>query len=88
MRRGELRPFANVSMANGDGTTIGETVINSTCPWGIPINVGDNYSFDPLVLPPIVITGEHEGDYIQFIQEDVSWTSRTTTGVVNCKNGG
>lgn len=80
--------FADVSMTNGDRVTIAETVINSTYPWGMPINVGDSYSFDLPLSPPIVITGEHEGDYIQFTQGDLSWTSRTTTGAAICKNGG
>ena len=75
-------------MANGDGDTIGQTVINTTYPYGMPINVGDAYSFQPLLLTAIVITGEHEGDYIQFTQGDMSWTSRTTTGVATCTNGG
>lgn len=80
--------FANVSMANGNGDTIGETVINYTYPFGMPINVGDTYSFQPRLGLAIMITGEHEGDYIQFTQGDLSWTSRTTTGVANCTNGG
>lgn len=79
--------FADVSMTNGDGVTIAETVINSTYPLGMPINVGDSYSFNVPLSPPIVITGEHEGDYIQFTQGDLSWTSRTTTGAVICHNG-
>lgn len=80
--------FANASMANSDGGTIGDTVINTTYPWGMPINVGDSYSFEPGPLPAIVITGEHEGDYIRFTQGDLTWTSRTTTGTPNCTNGG
>lgn len=80
--------YANVSMENGNGDTIGETVINSTYPWGMPINVNDSYSFQPTLLPAIMITGEHEGDYVQFTQGDLSWTSRTTTGVAICTNGG
>ena len=84
--------FANVSMENADGDAIGETVINSTYPLGMPINVGDPYSFlprlSPAIVTAIVITGEHEGDYIQFTQGELSWTSRTTTGVPNCTNGG
>lgn len=80
--------FANVSMVNGDGDVIGETVINTTYPLGMPINAGDTYSFQPLLSEAIMITGEHEGDYIQFTQGDMSWTSRTTTGVATCTNGG
>ncbi len=48
---------------------------------GMPINVGDTYSFLPLRSPAFMISGEHEGDYIQFTQGDWSWTSRTTMGV-------
>lgn len=75
-------------MVNADGEATGQTVINDTYPLGMPINVGNPYSFLPTLSLPIVITGEHEGDYIQFTQGDLSWTSRTTTGVANCTNGG
>lgn len=76
-------------MANDNGESIGETVINPTYPLGMSINVGDTYSFNPLQLPAIMmITGEHEGDYIHFTRGDMSWTSRTTTGVATCRNGG
>ncbi|CAF9941749.1 hypothetical protein IMSHALPRED_002875 [Imshaugia aleurites] len=80
--------FANVSMANSNGDVLDETVLNVTFPLGMPINVGDTYTFLPQLSPAIMITGEHEGDYIQFTQGDMSWTNRTTTGVAKCTNGG
>ena len=82
-------------MTDGEENVLGQTVVNDTYPLGMPINVGDTYAFMPSGLPtipsintPLMITGEHENDYIQFTLGSLSWTSRTTAGVATCSNGG
>ena len=82
--------FASVTVKDSDGNVLGETTVNDTYPLGMPINVGDTYafSFNELASTALMITGEHAGDYIQFTLGTLSWTSRTTTGVATCRNGG
>ena len=87
--------FASVTVTDGEGNVLGETTVNETYPLGMPINVGDTYAFlpnglstIPSMTTPLMITGEHENDYIQFTLGSLSWKSRTTTGVANCTIGG
>ena len=87
--------FASVTVTDGEGSVLGETAVNDTYPLGMPINVGDTYAFlpnglstTPSMTTPLMITGEHEDDYVQFTLKSLSWKSRTTTGVATCSNGG
>ena len=50
--------------------------------------MSDPYEFDSKLPNAIIITGEHENDYVQFTYGSLSWTSRTTTGSATCSNGG
>ena len=37
---------------------------------------------------PLVITGEHENDYVHFTIAALSWQSKTPNGGASCKFGG
>ena len=80
--------YAIVKLYDNDKTVIGETPTNATNPIGEPINTSDPYNFASKLPNAIVITGEHENDYVQFTYGGLSWTSRTTTGPATCSNGG
>ena len=76
-------------MYDNAGNDIGDTPVDETKdPIGKPINAADPYSFASKLSLPLVITGEHENDYVRFTLGSLSWTSRTTTGPATCKNGG
>lgn len=81
--------FAIVKMLDNDKNDIGDTQTDPTTnPLGDPINNSDPYSFTSKLPLPLVIVGEHEGDYVQFTYGSLSWTSRTTSGSATCSNGG
>ena len=76
-------------MRDNAGNNIGSTHIDSTKnPIGDPINAKDPLSFASKLTNPLIVTGEHQNDYIQFSLGALSWTSRDTTGPAHCKNGG
>ncbi|KAK0510954.1 hypothetical protein JMJ35_006506 [Cladonia borealis] len=79
--------FANVTLYDNDKSVIGQTNTDDDSV-GEPINASDPYEFDSKLPNAIVITGEHEGDYVQFTYGSLSWRSRTTTGSATCSNGG
>ncbi|KAM0796822.1 hypothetical protein BDR22DRAFT_505206 [Usnea florida] len=81
--------FAVVNLKDGAGNDIGDTKVDpATDPIGIGINSGASYSFDSKLPKPIIITGEHENDYVQFVYGDLSWQSKTPNGGGRCNNGG
>ena len=80
--------YAIVTLKDNNKSIIGQTPTNETNPLGEPINTSDSYNFNSDLSNPIVITGEHENDYVQFTYGGLSWTSRTTTGPATCSNGG
>ena len=81
--------FAIVNLKDGAGNDIGDTNVDPTTdPIGIGINSGAPYSFDSKLPNPIVITGEHENDYVQFTYGSLSWQSKTPNGGGSCNNGG
>ena len=66
---------------------IGETQVSNGAA-GVPIDVGNSYSFTSKLLHPLVITGEHENDYVQFTIGGLSWQSKTPSGGASCTVGG
>ena len=81
--------FAIINLKDGNGNDIGDTTVDSTTnPFGDPINAGNSLSFNSKLPYPIVVTGEHENDYVQFTYGDLSWQSTTPNGDAHCDVGG
>ena len=81
--------FSVIKLKDGAGNDIGDTSVNpSTDPIGQGINDGSSYSFTSKLPNPLVVTGEHEHDYIQFTYGGLSWQSKTPNGGAYCNNGG
>ena len=81
--------FAIIKLKDGPGNDIGDTTVNpSKDPDGEGINDGSSYTFISKLPNPIVVTGEHEHDYIQFTYGGLSWRSKTPNGGAYCNNGG
>ena len=81
--------FANITMYDNNKQVIGQTSIDpNKNPLGDPINTSDPYSFASKLAQPMIVTGEHENDYIQFVIGSLSFSSRTTSGSATCSNGG
>lgn len=76
--------YGSVLMVDNNKATIGQTVIDADHPIGYPINVGSSYSFDSKLPNPLVITGEHDHDYVQFTYGSLSWQSTTPNGGGTC----
>lgn len=84
-----LNLFAVINLKDGAGNDIGDTSVNpATDPIGNGINDGTPYSFTSKLPNPLVVTGEHEHDYIQFTYGGLSWQSKTPNGGASCNNGG
>lgn len=81
--------YAIIHLVDNAKNLIGDTDTSAN-PLGASINVGDSYSFQPAnKLPnPLVVTGEHENDYIQFTYGDLSWQSKSPNGGAYCNVGG
>ena len=80
--------YAIVKLVDANKADIGDTPVTDSNPLGAPINAGDPYSFDSKLPNPIVITGEHKGDYIQFTYGSLSWKSTDKGGQASCNVGG
>ncbi len=81
--------FAVIGLKDGAGNDIGDTSVNpSTDPIGEGINDGSSYSFNSKLPNPLIVTGEHENDYIQFQYGGLNWQSKTPNGGARCNNGG
>ena len=81
--------FASITMYDNNKATIGQTNINeATSPLGDPINVSDPLQFNSTLPYPLIVTGEHENDYVQFNYNGLSFTSRDTSGQAKCTLGG
>ena len=73
--------FAIITLYDGARASIGNTSVPSGSP-GVSINDGAGYVFSTSALPyPLVVTGEHKNDYVQFTYGSLSWTSRKPRGV-------
>ena len=75
-------------MVDNNKVTIGQTVNDKNHPIGYPMDDGKSYSFDSKLPHPLVITGEHENDYVQFTYGGLSWQSKTPNGGGSCTVGG
>ena len=79
--------YAIVKLVDANKADIGDTPVD-TNPLGASINAADPYSFDSKLPNPIVITGEHSDDYIQFTYGGLSWKSTDEGGQGHCNVGG
>ncbi|KAF2166923.1 hypothetical protein M409DRAFT_22975 [Zasmidium cellare ATCC 36951] len=57
------------------------------------IDANNPLYLDSKLLEPLAVTGEHQGDYVQFTYGRISWTNKTpmmngTVTVAHCNNGG
>ena len=83
--------FANITMYDNNKKIIGQTNATGGATGGDlgePINDSDPYSFISSLAEPLVVVGEHEGDYMRFTLGKLSWTSRNTSAPFFCSNGG
>ena len=82
--------FGIIHLKDGAGNDIGDTITNDS-DWNIGISLNDvdgGYSFISKLPHPLIITGEHENDYVQFVYGSVHWQSKTPNGGAYCNNGG
>lgn len=81
--------YAIINLKDGQGNDIGDTNVDpAKNPVGDPINANDPLSFNSKLPHPIVVTGEHSNDYVQFTYGDLSWQSKEPNGGAYCNNGG
>ena len=80
--------YGIVKMYDNDKNVIGQTVQDDNHPSGYAMDVGNSYSFASKLKDPLIITGEHENDYVQFTLGSLSWQSKTPNGGGSCKIGG
>ncbi|KAK4692868.1 hypothetical protein P7C71_g4416, partial [Lecanoromycetidae sp. Uapishka_2] len=82
--------FAAISLKDGAGDDIGDIVADPTRGnIGVNINSTDGgYHFISKLPYPLVITGEHEHDYVQYNYGTLAWQSTTPNGGAYCNNGG
>lgn len=81
--------FAIIHLKDGSGNDIGGTSVDpNTNPIGDGINAGSSLSFSSKLPNPLVVTGEHQNDYIQFTYGGLSWQSKMPNGGAYCNNGG
>lgn len=80
--------YGTVLMVDNNKATIGQTVTDADHPIGYAMDDGNSYSFDSKLPHPLVITGEHENDYVQFTYGSLSWQSKTPNGGGSCTVGG
>ena len=63
--------YADITLTDAAYNVIGDT------PFTVGINAGSPYTFYSNLPNPIVVTGEHENDNIQFTYGGLSWASTT-----------
>ena len=80
--------YGNVVMKDANKVIIGQTVNDKDHPLGYSMNAGNPYSFTSKLPTALVITGEHENDYVQFTYGSLSWQSKTANGGASCTVGG
>ncbi len=79
--------LAYVKMVDDKKLPIGETQV-SNGEAGVHIDIRNSYSFKSKLLNPLVITGEHQNNYVQFTIGGLSWQSTTPNGGASCTVGG
>ncbi|KAK4496239.1 hypothetical protein PRZ48_012219 [Zasmidium cellare] len=78
---------ASILLKDNTGAEIGNTNGFASIDANSPLSLGSK-------LPqPLVVTGEHQGDYVQFTYGDISWTNKAPTingteTLAHCNNGG
>ena len=80
--------YGIITMKDNNKAIIGQTDTDDNHPIGYPMDDGNSYSFESKLPHPLVITGEHENDYVQFTYGDLSWQSKTPNGGGSCTVGG
>lgn len=80
--------YGNVVMMDNNKNIIGKTVNDIKHPIGYHMDNDNPYSFTSVLPHPLVITGEHENDYVQFTYGNLSWQSKTPNGGGTCTVGG
>ena len=75
-------------MKDNNKAIIGQTVNDDDHPIGYSMDDGNSYSFESKLPQPLVITGEHESDYVQFTYGSLSWQSKAANGGGSCTVGG
>ena len=77
--------YGHVTMYDGKKNDIGETTQADP---GVPMNAAKPYSFTSKLKHPLVITGEHSNDYVQFNIDGIQWTSSNPGDNAHCDTGG
>lgn len=81
--------FAIINLKDGAGNDIGNTKVDQKKnSFGDGINADSSLSFNSKLPHALVITGEHQNDYIQFIYDGLSWQSKTPDGGAHRNKGG
>lgn len=80
--------YGSVVMKDNNKNIIGQTDNDNDHPNGYAMDDGSSYSFTSKLPHPLVITGEHENDYVQFTYGGLSWQSKTPNGGGSCTVGG
>ena len=80
--------YGVVTMYDNDKNVIGQTAKDDDHPIGYAMDDGKAYSFTSKLEDPLVITGEHKSDYVQFTIGALSWQSKSPNGGASCKVGG
>ena len=75
-------------MYDNGKNVIGETVRDEDNPFGYAMDAGNSYSSSSKFSDPLVITGEHERDYVQSTIGSLSWQSKTPNGGASYSVGG
>ena len=80
--------YGVVTMYDNNKNVIGQTAKDDDHPIGYAMDDGNSYSFTSKLKDPLVITGEHENDYVQFTIGALSWQSKSPNGGGSCTVGG
>lgn len=80
--------WATIHLLDNNKGDLGSTPTDTSKPYGAAINVAAPYTFKSKLPNPLIITGEHQGDYVQFSYGGLQWTSKDTAGKATCKLGG
>lgn len=77
-----------IFLKDNNKAIIGQTANDDDHRIGYAMDDSDSYSFNSKLPNPLVITGEHENDYLQFTYGTLSWHSNTPNGGGSCTVGG
>ena len=80
--------YGNVVLKDNNKNIIAQSVIDDDHPIGYAMDDGNSYTFTSVLPNPLVITGEHENDYVQFTYGGLSWQSKEPNGGASCSVGG